>query len=143
MERQSHEESKVLWKLELESAKDLTLTPEHQKLVDIVTKKIEDYTLTYEEYLVDITNFLKDVSEGAEPEEVIKNMCNQLIQKYGSEEVRSEQDQNGPSAVECDGIVGTDSDNGGTEVLGEQLAEPSELLEEIQSSVVETSDCDR
>lgn len=92
MERQSHEESKVLWKLELESAKDLTLTPEHQKLVDIVTKKIEDYTLTYEEYLVDITNFLKDVSEGAEPEEVIKNMCNQLIQKYGSEEVRSEQD---------------------------------------------------
>ena len=49
MERQSHEESKVLWKLELESAKDLTLTPEHQKLVDIVTKKIENYSLTYEE----------------------------------------------------------------------------------------------
>ena len=123
MERQPHEESKVLWKLELESAKDLTLTPEHKKLVDIVTKKIEDYSLTYEEYLVDITNFLKDVSEDAEPKEVIKNMCNRLIQKYGSEEVRSEQDQNGPSAVECDGIVGTDSDNGGTEILGEQLAE--------------------
>ena len=124
MERQSHEESKVLWKLELESAKDLTLTPEHQKLVDIVTKKIEDYSLTYEEYLVDITNFLKDVSEDTEPKEVIKDMCNQLIQKYG-EEVRSEQDQNGPSAVECDGIVGTDSDNGGTEVWGEPMAEPA------------------
>lgn len=91
MERQSHEESKVLWKLELESAKDLTLTPEHKKLVDVVTKKIEDYTLTYEEYLVDITNFLKDTPEGAEPKEVIKNMCNHLIDKYGKE-VRSEQD---------------------------------------------------
>lgn len=90
MERQSHEESKVLWKLELESAKNITLTPEHQKLVDIVTKKIEDYSLTYEEHLVDITNFLKD-TEDDEPKEVIKNMCNHLIQKYGSEEVRSEQ----------------------------------------------------
>ena len=123
MERQPHEESKVLWKLELESAEKLTLTPEHQKLVDLVTKKIDDYTLTYEEYLVDITNYLKDVSEDAEPKEVIKNMCNHLIQKYGSEEVRSEQDQDGPGAIECDGIVGTDSDNGGTEVWGEQLAE--------------------
>ena len=143
MERQSHEESKVLWKLELASAEKLTLTPEHQKLVDVVTKKIEDYSLTYEEYLVDITNFLKDVSEDAEPKEVIKNMCNHLIQKYGSEEVRSEQDQNGLSATECDGIVGTDSDNGGTEILGEQLAESTELLEEVQSSSVETSDSDR
>ena len=92
MERQSKEESQALWKLELESAEKLTLTPEHQKLVDLVTNKIDDYTLTYEEYLVDITNYLKDVSEDAEPKEVIKNMCNHLIQKYGSEEVRSEQD---------------------------------------------------
>lgn len=92
MERQPHEESKVLWKLELASAEKLTLTPEHQKLIDLVTKKIDDYTLTYEEYLVDITNFLKDTSEDDEPKEVIKNMCNHLIQKYGSEEVRSEQD---------------------------------------------------
>lgn len=124
MERQPHEESKVLWKLELESAEKLTLTPEHQKLVDLVTKKIDDYTLTYEEYLVDITNYLKDVSEDAEPKEVIKNMCNHLIQKYG-EEIRSEQDQNGPSAVEHFGVVGTDSDNGGTEVWGESMAEPA------------------
>lgn len=111
MERQSHEESKVLWKLELESAKDLKLTPEHQKLVDVVTKKIEDYTLTYEEYLVDITNFLKDASEDAEPKEVIKNMCNHLIDKYG-EEVRSEQDQNGFDSVECNGESREDSNNG-------------------------------
>ena len=92
MERQSHEESKVLWKLELESAKSLTLTPEHQKLVDVVTKKIEDYTLTYDEYLADILDFLKGTSDDVEPKEVIKNMCNQLIEKYGSEKVRSEQD---------------------------------------------------
>ena len=90
MERQSHEESKVLWKLELESAEKLTLTPEHQKLVDLVTKKIDGYTLTYEEYLVDITNFLKDTSEDAEPKEVIKNMCNHLIQKYGHQKTESE-----------------------------------------------------
>lgn len=122
MGRQSKEESQILWKLELESAKKITLIPEHQKLVDLVTKKIDDYTLTYEEHLADVTNFLKD-TEDDEPKEVIKNMCNYLIQKYGSKEVRSEQDQNGPSTVECNGIVGTDSDNGGTEILGEQLAE--------------------
>ena len=122
MGRQSKEESQILWKLELESAKKITLIPEHQKLVDLVTKKIDNYTLTYEEHLADVTNFLKD-TEDDEPKEVIKNMCNYLIQKYGSKEVRSEQDQNGPSTVECNGIVGTDSDNGGTEILGEQLAE--------------------
>lgn len=126
MKRQNKEESQALWKLELESAKNLTLTPEHQKLVDIVTKKIEDYTLTYEEYIQDIADYLSVVNDNKQeenPKTIVKNMCNHLIQKYGSEEVRSEQDQNGPSAVECDGIVGTDSDNGGTEILGEQLAE--------------------
>lgn len=123
MERQSHEESKVLWKLELESAKNLTLTPEHKKLVNIVTKKIEDYSLTYYEYVEDIASYLQQLPHDVDPKEAIETMCNHLIEKYGSEEVRSEQDQNGPSAVECDGIVGTDSDNGGTEILGEQLAE--------------------
>jgi hypothetical protein len=92
MERQSHEESKVLWKLELDSAEKLTLTPEHQKLVALVTKKIEDYSLTYYEYVEDIADYLKQQSDDLEPKEVIKNMCNHLIEKYGSEEVRSEQD---------------------------------------------------
>lgn len=92
MERQSKEESQMLWKLELESAKNLTLTPEHQALIDLVTVKIEDYTLTYDEYVSDISDYLKNASDDDEPKEVIKNMCNQLIQKYGSEEVRSEQD---------------------------------------------------
>lgn len=123
MERQSHEESKVLWKLELNSAEKLTLTPEHKKLVDIVTKKIEDYSLTYYEYVEDIAAYLQQLPHDIDPKEAIETMCNHLIEKYGSEEVRSEQDQNGPSAVECDGIVGTDSDNGSTEILGEQLAE--------------------
>lgn len=126
MKRQNKEESQALWKLELESAKGLTLTPEHQKLVNIVTKKIEDYSLTYEEYVQDIADYLSVVNDNEQeenPKTIVKNMCNHLIEKYGSEEVRSEQDQNGPSAVECDGIVGTDSDNGSTEILGEQLAE--------------------
>lgn len=126
MKRQNKEESQALWKLELESAKDLKLTPEHQKLVDIVTKKIEDYSLTYEEYVQDIADYLSVVNDNEQeenPKTIVKNMCNHLIEKYGSEEVRSEQDQNGPSTTKCDGIVGTDSDNGGTEILGEQLAE--------------------
>ena len=143
MGRQSKEESKMLWKLELESAKMLDLTPEHSELIKIVTSKIEDYTLTYEEYLSDIAEYLQSASDDDQPKEVIKNMCNHLIQKYGSEEVRSEQDQDGLGATECDGIVSADSDNGGTEVLGEQLAESTGLLEEVQSSVVETSDFDR
>ena len=92
MERQSHEESKVLWKLELESAKSLTLTPEHKKLVDIVTKKIEDYSLTYYEYVEDIAAYLQQLSNDIDPKEAIETMCNHLIEKYGSEEVRSEQD---------------------------------------------------
>lgn len=125
MERQSHEESKVLWTLELASAEKLTLTPEHKKLVDIVTKKIEDYSLTYYEYVEDIAAYLQQLPHDIDPKEAIETMCNHLIEKYGSEEVRSEQDQNGPSATECDGIVGTDSDNGGTEVWGESMAEPA------------------
>ena len=123
MERQSHEESKVLWALELASAEKLKLTPEHKKLVDVVTKKIEDYSLTYYEYVEDIAAYLQQLPHDVDPKEAIETMCNYLIKKYGSEEIRSEQDQNGPSAPECDGIVGEDSDNGGTEVRGEHLAE--------------------
>ena len=94
MKRQNKEESQALWKLELESAKDLILTPEHQKLVDIVTKKIEDYSLTYEEYIQDIADYLSVVNDNEQeenPKTIVKNMCNHLIEKYG-EEVRSEQD---------------------------------------------------
>lgn len=91
MERQSKEESQTLWKLELESAKLLDLTPEHSTLIKVVTAKIEDYSLTYEEYLADIADYLQSASDDDEPREVIKNMCLTLIEKYG-EEVRSEQD---------------------------------------------------
>ena len=87
MERQSKEESQVMWKLELETAKNLELTPEHSQLIEIVTTKIEDYTLTYDEYVKDIADYLETASDDAEPKEVIKNMCNYLIQKYNGEEV--------------------------------------------------------
>ena len=93
MERQSHEESKVLWKLELESAKNLKLTPEHQKLVDIVTKKIDDYSLTYTEYVQDIADYLSVENDNGQEEDaktIIKNMCNHLIQKYGHQKTESE-----------------------------------------------------
>lgn len=93
MERQSHEESQVLWRLELESANQLNLTPEHQLLIAAVNSKIEDYSLTYEEYVKDIADYLETVSDDDDPKEVIKDMCVYLTLKYnGSEEVRSEQD---------------------------------------------------
>lgn len=92
-ERQSKEESQVLWKLELESAKNLTLSKAHARLVEVVTKCIDDYTLTYEEYLEDIVAYLKSSKDMDNPKVVIEDMCNQLIEKYnGLEEVRSEQD---------------------------------------------------
>ena len=92
MERQSKEESQILWKLELDSAEKLALTPEHQALIDVVTKKIEDYSLTYYEYVEDIAAYLLQLPHDVDPKEAIKTMCNHLIEKYGSEEVRSEQD---------------------------------------------------
>ena len=92
MERQSKEESQILWKFELESAKQLDITPEHQALIDVVTKKIEDYSLTYYEYVEDIAAYLQQLPHDIDPKEAIETMCNHLIEKYGSEEVRSEQD---------------------------------------------------
>lgn len=92
MERQSKEESQVLWKLELESAKNLDLTSEHKALIDLVTTKIDDYSLTYNEYVEDVAAYLITATDEEDPREVIKNMCNHLIQKYGSKEIRSEQD---------------------------------------------------
>lgn len=92
-ERQSKEESQVLWKLELDSIGKLDLTPEHRRLVAIVSSKIEDYSLTYAEYIKDIADYLAEVAEDAEPKVVINEMINALINKYtNGEEVRSEQD---------------------------------------------------
>ena len=82
MERQSHEESKVLWKVELESAKHINLTEEHAKLLEIVSNKIEDYSLTYHEYVDDMVEYLDKTSNTNDPKETVKNMCNHLIKKY-------------------------------------------------------------
>lgn len=95
MNRQSKEESQIMWKLEMESAKTLTLTDEHAQLIEIVSSKIEDYTLTYDEYVKDIHDYLVTVNESEEdkePKEVVKAMCQYLIDKYNGEEIRSEQD---------------------------------------------------
>ena len=95
MSRQSKEESQAMWKLELESAKLITLTDEHAKLIEIVSSKIEDYTLTYDEYVKDIHDYLvtvNELEEDKEPKEVVKEMCKHLINKYNGEEIRSEQD---------------------------------------------------
>lgn len=141
MERQSHEESKTMWKLELASAEQLQLTELHKQLMNVISPKIEDYTLTYEEYMEDVAAFILASSDEEDAKTVVENMCNFLIQKYnGSEEVRSEQDQNGSSAVEHFGIARTDSNNGSAEVWRESMAKSSGVLEEVQSSFAETSD---
>ena len=119
MERQSKEESQIMWRMELETAKRLDLSPEHSALIKLVTTKIEDYTLTYDEYIKDVADYLETASDDELPREVIKNMCNYLIQKYGGKEVRSEQSEDGSSTIERDGIVGTNINDGSTEVLGE------------------------
>lgn len=90
MERQSKEESQIMWRMELETTKRLDLTPEHSELIKLVTTKIEDYTLTYDEYVKDIIDYLETASDNALPREVIKNMCNHLIQKYGHQKTESE-----------------------------------------------------
>lgn len=89
MERQSHEESKVLWQLELDSAKNVQLSAEHMTLLAIVNRKIEDYSLTYAEYVGDIADYLAK-AEDEEPKVVIANMINHLIEKYGHQETESE-----------------------------------------------------
>lgn len=140
IQRQSKEESQALWQLELDSAKNVQLSAEHMTLLAIVNRKIEDYSLTYVEYVGDIADYL-DKAKDEEPKVVIANMINHLIEKYGnSEEVRSEQSENGLDTNECNGIIGESIDDGSSEVCGEQLAEPSGVLEEVQSSTVETSD---
>lgn len=89
MERQSHEESKVLWQLELDSAKNIQLSAEHMTLLAIVNKKIEDYSLTYAEYVEDIADYLAKAEDG-EPKVIVTNMINHLIEKYGHQETESE-----------------------------------------------------
>lgn len=99
MERQSKEESQALWKLERESAKLLELTPEHKALIDAVSSKIDDYSLTYNEYVQDIASYLEKITSDEDPREMIKNMCIYLTQKYNGQEVRSEQSKNGSSTI--------------------------------------------
>ena len=84
MERQSKEVSQTMWQMELESAGALNLTEEHKKLVDIVTEKINDYTLTYDEYVADIAEYLGTVKGDEDPKTVIKNMCETLYDRYNS-----------------------------------------------------------
>ena len=94
IQRQSKEESQALWQLELDSASKIELSAEHMTLLAIVNRKIQDYTLTYAEYVNDIAEYLQSADGTLEPKTVIDEMIKYLTNKYGtdSEEVRSEQD---------------------------------------------------
>jgi hypothetical protein len=50
--------------------------------LEVVSNKIEDYSLTYYEYVDDIAEYLDKTSNTNDPKETVKNMCNHLIEKY-------------------------------------------------------------
>lgn len=86
MERQSKEESLVLWALEKDhfSSKSDT-SKELLELIEVVDEKINDYTLTYNEFVDDIVDSLKncnDTNDLNERKQQVRNMYSYLIKKY-------------------------------------------------------------
>lgn len=86
MERQSKEESLVLWTLEKDhfSSKPDT-SKELLELIEVVDEKINDYTLTYNEFVDDIIDGLKncnDTNDLNERKQQVLSMYSYLIKKY-------------------------------------------------------------
>lgn len=87
MERQSKEESLNLWKLEKEhlDKANLNISPEFSTMMEVVDKKINDYTLTYNEYVDDIIKYLQDLEETDDIQvrmQQVENMYIHLTNKY-------------------------------------------------------------
>lgn len=90
MEKQSKEESLLLWEMEKEG---LSKLPEQEAIdfVAAVDKVINDGTLTYNDFIADIADYfgtLENTDDIAERREQIKNMYIYLTNKYngGNEE---------------------------------------------------------
>lgn len=87
MERQSKEDSLALWKFEKNNVKQFgsKISEELKELMEVADKKINDYSLTYNEFLDDILEGLaklKDTDSIETRQLQIKGLCNCLTNKY-------------------------------------------------------------
>lgn len=87
MERQSKEDSLALWKFEKNNTKRLgsNISEELRELMEVADKKINDYSLTYNEFLDDILEGLaklKDTDNIETRRLQIKGLYNCLTNKY-------------------------------------------------------------
>lgn len=87
MERQSKEDSLALWEFEKNNIKRLgsNISEELRELMEVADKKINDYSLTYNEFLDDILEGLaklKDTDNIETRRLQIKGLYNCLTNKY-------------------------------------------------------------
>lgn len=87
MERQSKEDSLALWEFEKNNVKQFgsKISEELRELMEVADKKINDYSLTYNEFLDDILEGLaklKDTDNIETRRLQIKGLYNCLTNKY-------------------------------------------------------------
>lgn len=87
MERQSKEDSLALWEFEKNNVKQFgsNISEELKELMEVADKKINDYSLTYNEFLDDILEGLaklKDTDNIKTRRLQIKGLYNCLTNKY-------------------------------------------------------------
>lgn len=87
MERQSKEDSLALWEFKKNNTKRLgsNISEELRELMEVADKKINDYSLTYNEFLDDILEGLaklKDTDNIETRRLQIKGLYNCLTNKY-------------------------------------------------------------
>lgn len=87
MERQSKEDSLALWEFEKNNVKQFgsNISEEPKELMEVADKKINDYSLTYNEFLDDILEGLaklKDTDNIETRRLQIKGLYNCLTNKY-------------------------------------------------------------
>lgn len=87
MERQSKEDSLALWEFEKNNVKQFgsKISEELKELMEVADKKINDYSLTYNEFLDDILEGLaklKDTDNIETRRLQIKGLYNYLTNKY-------------------------------------------------------------
>lgn len=87
MERQSKEDSLALWEFEKNNVKQFgsNISEELRELMEVADKKINDYSLTYNEFLDDILEGLaklKDTDNIETRRLQIKGLYNCLTNKY-------------------------------------------------------------
>lgn len=87
MERQSKEDSLALWEFEKNNVKQFgsNISEELKKLMEVADKKINDYSLTYDELIDDIiegVTKLRSIDNIEDRRSQIKVLYNNLINKY-------------------------------------------------------------